>query len=162
MKNISKTTVHVDEVGDKIEKWLDEEGFSVWKFADRGSLFSYKATREDYHPLLIFQPQNKTDSILVISDIKLAIEDQKQFLAIPEEERKFMLFDFKMALLATECHWQFIPSSESWKTIRISRIIFYDGLSKNRFFENVDAVARAASLVLLTFQLKFGITPYIS
>lgn len=149
-------------VRERIETWLTDEEFSVWKFGDVDSRFSYKVSRNDCLPLSILQPQSKTDSVLIVSDIRLTDEDQKKLMKIPEKERKFMLFDFRMALLSTGCRWQFIPSTDSWKSIRVSKSVFYDGLSKDRFFEIVDVVMRAVSLVILTFQLKFDVTPYVS
>lgn len=154
----------VDDVGHiqkRIEKWLHDEGFAVWEFDDDGSRFSYKANRDDSLPLSIFQPEDKNDSILVVGDIRLSEESQRKLSATPEE-RRFMLYEFRMVLLSTECRWQFIPSSESWKAIRISKAIFYDGLSKDRFFETLDIVTRAVSSVMLAFQWKFGVTPYVS
>ncbi len=155
-------TSQIYAVGRKIEKWLGDEGFNTWKSAEDNSHFSYKATRDDCQPLLVFQPQSKTDSFQVAGDMKLTRESQNKLREIPEKQRRFMLFDFKMALLSTECHWQFTPSPESWKTVRVSKTVFYDGLSKDRFFETVDAVTRAMSVVILTFQWKFNVTPYVS
>lgn len=155
-------TSQICKVGKKIEKWLGDEGFNTWKSAEENCHFSYKATRKDCQPLLVFQPQSKIDSFSVAGDMKLSRESQKKLGEIPEKQRRFMFFDFKMALLSTECHWQFTPSSESWKTVRVSKTVFYDGLSKDRFFETVDSVTRAMSLVILTFQWKFNVTPYVS
>ncbi len=152
----------IKHVQKRIEKWLLDEGFSVWEFADDDSHFSYKANRDDLLPLSIFQPQNKNDSIIVVGDIRLSEESQKKLSAVSEEERKFMLYEFKMVLLSTECRWQLSPSPESWKAIRVSKSVFYDGLSKDRFFETVNVVTRAISSVILAFQWKFGVTPYVS
>ncbi len=149
------------EVGKRIEEWLDDEGFSVWKLADENSRFSFKMTRDECPPLLVLQPQSKSDSLIVTSDVRLTDEGQEKLLALPKE-REFMLFDLKMVLLSTECRCQFMPSSKSWKSIRVSKPVFYDGLTKDRFFETVDVVSRAVSLVILTFQWKFGVTPYVS
>ena len=129
-------------VRERIENWLTDEEFSIWKFGDMDSRFSYKVSRNDCLPLSILQPQSKNDSIMIVSDIRLTDEDQKKLMKIPEKERKFMLFDFRMLMLSTGCQWQFLPSQESWKTIRVSKALFYDGLSKHKFFETVDVVHR--------------------
>lgn len=150
------------EVGERLEEWLEAEGFTVWKFADEDSRFSLKVTRDEYPPLLVLQPQSKADSILVTGDVRLTDKGQEKLVALPEKEREFMLFDLRMVLLSTECRCQFVPSSKSWKIVRVSKPVFYDGLTKDRFFETVDTVARAVSLVILTFQWKFGVTPYVS
>jgi hypothetical protein len=154
--------VQIGEVGERLEEWLEAEGFNVWKFADDDSRFSFKVTRDECPPLLVLQPQSKVDSLLVRCDVRLADKGQEKLLALPEKEREFMLFDLRMVLLSTECRCQFVPSSRSWKAIRVSKPVFYDGLTKDRFFETVDTVARAVSLVTLTFQWKFGVTPYVS
>jgi hypothetical protein len=152
----------VEEIGKRVEEWLVDEGFSIWKSADKNCRFSFKVTRDDCLPLFVLQPRNKVDSLLVVCDTRLTDEGQKRLSTLPEKERGFMLFDLRTVLLSTACRWQFIPSLESWKTIRVSKAVFYDGLTKDRFFETVDTVARAVSLVILSFQWKFGITPYVS
>jgi hypothetical protein len=154
--------MQASEVGKTIEEWLDDEGFSVWKLADKKTSFSFKMTRDESPPLLVLQPQSKSDSLLVTTDVRLTDEDQEKLSSMPEKEKEFMLFDLKMVLLSTECRCQFTPSSKSWNLIRVSKPVFYDGLTKDRFFETVDTVTRAASLVILTFQWKFGVTPYVS
>ncbi len=151
----------IEAVRERIERWLEDEGFKVWKFPDRDACFSYKVARKDSLPLLIWQPRDKVDSIQVSSDIRLASDDQAKLEVIRDRER-FLLFDFRMVLLSTQCNWQFNPSLENWRTLRVSRTIFYDGLSKDRFFETVDMVERAVSTVMVTFRWKFDITPVVS
>jgi hypothetical protein len=125
MQSASKT-VQTNEVGKKIETWLGDEGFSVWRFAGERARFSFKTTRDECPPLLVLQPQSKADSLLVTCDVRFTDEGREKLLALPEKEREFMLFDLKMVLLSTECRCQFMPSSESWKAIRISKPVLYD------------------------------------
>jgi len=154
--------MRVEDVEGTVEEWLKAEGFSVWKLADDDSLFSFKATRDECSPLLVLQPQSKGDSLLVTCDVRLADQGQKKLSTLPEKEREFMLYDLRMVLLSTECRCHFVPSAKAWNAIRISKPVFYDGLTKDRFFETMDTVARAVSAVILTFQWKFGVTPYVS
>jgi hypothetical protein len=151
----------IETVRKTIEKWLEDEDFTIWKFPDENAHFSYKTARDDCLPLLIYQPRHRTDSIQVSSDVRLSKEDHKKLHTIRDRER-FLLFDFKMVLLSTACNWQFIPSVDNWRTLRVSKAVFYDGLSKDKFFETVEAVARAVSTVMVTFQWKFDITPVVS
>jgi len=141
----------IEEVGKRIEKWLVDEEFSVSSVADENAHFFYKVTKDGGVTLSVLQRQNKTDSILIVSDVSLTDEDQKKLAPMPEKDRRSMLLDIRMDLLSTE-----------WKTIRVSKSIFYDGLSKDRFFETMDIVMRAVLLIVFTFQRKFDITPYTS
>jgi len=152
----------IEGVGKRIEKWLIDEAFQISKVADENAYFSYKVTKDGGMTLSVLQPQNKTDSILVVGDISLTDEDQKKLATIPEKERRVMLSDLTMDLLTTQCRWQFIPPTEAWETIRVLRPIFYDGLSKDRFFETVDIVMRAVLSVIFALQRKFDATPYVS
>jgi hypothetical protein len=145
----------------RIERWLGDEGFQIWPFPDKEAYFAYKVARDGGSPLLIWQPRDKTDSIQVSSNVRLAEDDHAKLQTVHEQKR-FLLFDFKMVLLSTGCNWQFIPSPESWRSLRVSKTIFYDGLSKDRFFETIDAITRAVSTIMVTFQWKFDITPVVS
>ena len=157
-----QSTSKIGEFKGRIEEWLRDEGFNLWKFTDKDSHFSYKVSRDDSHPLVVLQLRKKTDSIQVVGDIRLNEKNQEKILTISEKEKRFMLFDFRMALLSTGCRWQFIPSSESWETLQISKTVFYDGLTKDRFFETIEVVTRAVSLAILTLEWKFNVTPYVS
>ncbi len=145
-----------------IEEWLDDEGFSCWKLSDKKSCFSFKIAKDEYPPLMVLQPKGRYDSVLVTGNVRFSSEDQKKLSALPEQEKNFLLFDLRMVLLSTECRSQFTPSLKSWDSIRLSKTVFYDGLTKDRFFEIVDVVSRAISSVILTFEWKFSITPCVS
>jgi hypothetical protein len=154
--------LQADEVEQVLEAWLNEEGFSLWKVTDKKLRFSVKMARDEYPPLLVVQSKGRVDSVQVTGEVRFSYEDQKRISGLPEKERNFLLFDLRMVLLATECRFQFMPSPKAWSSIRLSKTIFYDGLTKDRFFEVVDVVSRALSSVILTFEWKFGITPYVS
>lgn len=150
------------EAEERMEKWLFDEGFNLWKFPDKDSNFSYKIRRDNCDPLVVLQPQKKTDSVQVACDIRLKEEERKKLHGISKAEKRFMFFDFRMLLLSTGCRWQFTPSSESWNTLRIWKSVFYDGLSKDKFFETIEMVTRAVSSITLTLEWKFNIKPYVS
>ncbi len=152
----------VNEVENLVEEWLDDEGFKLWKVPDEDSEFSYKVSRGDIHPLVVHQPGTKTDSIRVVGEIKLDKKNHEKLLTIPEKEKGFMLFDLRMGLLSKDCRWEFLPSLESWKTLRIFKTAFSDGFSKDRFFEILEAVDRAVTLVCLSLEWKFDIKSYTS
>jgi hypothetical protein len=151
-----------DEVETVLQAWLDDEGFSLWKLSDKQARFALKMARDEYPPLVVVQPKGRVDSVQVSGEVRFAYDAQKRIAALPEKERNFLLFDLRMVLLATECRFQFTPSPKAWSSIRLSKTVFYDGLTKDRFFEVVDVVSRALSSVILTFEWKFGITPYVS
>ena len=152
----------VDEVEERLEEWLRDEGFELWKIPDKDSEFSYKVSQEDGHPLVVLQPGTKTDSVQVVGEIRLDKKNHEKLLAIPEKEKGFLLFDLRMGLLSTGCRWEFLPSLESWKTLQLSKAIFFDGFSKDRFFEIMETVNRAVALVRLSLEWKFDIKSYIS
>lgn len=152
----------VGEVRMRIEEWLGDEGFKLWKIPDQDTHFSYKLNRDDGHPLVVLQPRTKADSIQVVGEIKLNKKNQEKLLAIPEKEKRFLLFDLRMGLLSTGCRWKFLPTLESWNTIQLSKDVFFDGFSKDRFFEIIGTVNRAVTLVCLSLEWKFDIKSYVS
>lgn len=152
----------IGEFQERIAEWLGDEGFNLWKFPDEDAHFSYKVSRGDSHPLVVRQLKNQTDSIQIAGDVRVNAANQNKLQTIPDNEKRFLLFDFRMVLLSTGCRWQFLPSPESWETLHISKTVFYDGLTKDRFFEVLEVVTRAMSLVILTLEWKFNVTPYVS
>lgn len=150
------------EFKERIEEWLGDEGFNIWKIPDEGVHFSYKMSQDDSHPLVVRQLKNKTDSIQIVGDVRLNASNQDKLRSIPENEKRFMLFDIRMVLLSTGCLGQFKQSAESWETHQILKTVFYDGLTKDQFFETLEVVTHAVSSVILTLEWKFNVTPYVS
>ena len=74
---ITSSILEAGEIKGRIEEWLLDEGFNLWKFSDKDSNFSYKVSQDECYPLLILQPKRKIDSIRVACDIRLKEEEGK-------------------------------------------------------------------------------------
>jgi hypothetical protein len=149
----------VEEVQQKVEKWLLDENFNINKNKDEKSFFSYNAARANLPILVILQPKMNKDSIVIACLISFGEGELEKVAKMPVEEKEEMFWNLRMLLLQCGCRFVFVPSLEIFKFIQISEKIYYDGLSKNSFFQTVNKVTDAALVVIFTFQRKLGVKP---
>lgn len=150
--------VSPEEIQEKLEKWLSDEGYSITKGKENNNLFSYAFTLKGSPTFTVLQPKAKKDSIAVATSLALGLEESK-FQKMPEKEKEEMLWNLKMLLLRSGCNYIFSPPGKPFN-IQFYKAVYYDGLSKNSFFEAVDIVLRAFLIALMTLQQKgFGVKP---
>ena len=75
------------------------------------------------------------------------------------KERQTFLWNLRKELLSANCGFQFSPNLESFTTIQINKPIYYDGLSKNKFFETVQSIIYNLLLIIWSLQHELGISP---
>jgi hypothetical protein len=136
------------EVPEKLKRWLDAEGIDwvqlIGEFA-RNTLFSYHVTLHSGTELTVLQPSNKKDSITVSATLFLSEEQSKRLRQKPQCVQEDTLSDlcFKLAPLDVELTFE---GGEIYRRIGINHQIYFDGLTKDRFFKAVSIVNRAYRL----------------
>jgi hypothetical protein len=137
------------KVADKIKQWLDTEEFEcvvlIGEFA-RNTLFSYHVTLSSGTEITVFQPSDKKDSIIVSATLFLADDQVKRLRKKPRDiqEKTFSKVLIKLASLDVELT---LEGGEIYQRIGINHQIYFDGLTKDRFFRSISTVNRAYRLV---------------
>jgi len=135
-----------------------EEGYSISKGKEDNKLFSYTFTLKGAPTFTVLQPKAKKDSIAVATGLALGPEESK-FQKMPEKEKEEMLWDLRVLLLRSGCSFIFSPLGKPFN-IQFYKPIYYDGLSKNSFFEAVNSVQSVFLIALMIFRKKgIGVKP---
>ena len=142
------------EVIEKIRKWLDEESIEFTPIYYPFAEFNVD-TKNPNQTISI--PKNKPDSIEFLTIANLSNEDQKAYVALKNKEEKIrILFDLQRSLLELNVGYNIEKDLENLESIIITKIIYFDGLSKDRFMDSRFALLRGFSLVQLMLQQLRG------
>ena len=132
----------------KIKQWLESEGLDcvalIGEFA-KNTMFSYHVTLASGIEITIFQPTNKGDSIIISATLFLS-EDKIKSLRKKHksmQEGTFSEVLIKLAPLDVEVS---LEGGEVFQRININHQIYFDGLTKDRFFRAISTVKRAYRL----------------
>ncbi len=147
-----------ENVENKIRKWLLDEGYDVKKINDPRSHFSYSFTRAGDLHFFVLQLKNKIDSIIVFLFLGFGKEGTGTFSSMSDDKREKIRENIIVDLATIGCEYAFLPK-EAPNRIRLSKIIYYDGLSKHNFFESIGLVRRGFLLVSCILRRELGISP---
>lgn len=147
----------VVEVRETILKWLTEEGLYRDRVQDEKLHFHLAAEfpARSGRYVNVIQPKDRSDMVVVFSRIKLADVHRAALKALPDRERERLLWEMRYALLFRESNFEFEPRSGDLESIRFSREIYYDGLSKNALMEALRENFRCELYVVWKFQEIF-------
>jgi hypothetical protein len=142
------------EVIEKIQKWLDEESIEFTPLEYPFAEFNVD-TKNPNQTIRI--PKNKPDSIEFLTNASFANEDQKAYVALKNKEEKIrILFDLQRSLLEINVGYKIEKDLENLESIIITKTIYFDGLTKDRFMDTRFALLRGFSLVQLMLQQLRG------
>jgi hypothetical protein len=132
----------------RIKQWLESEGLDcvalIGEFA-KNTLFSYHITLASGTEITVFQPTNKSDSITISATLFLS-EDKVKSLRKKQrsiQEGTFSEVLIKLAPLDVEVS---LEGGQVFQRININHQIYFDGLTKDRFFTAISTVNRAYRL----------------
>lgn len=145
-----------EKVKSNIQKWLLEEGFKIQSQPNDKTLFDFLATDMNGIKTHVIQPTLKPDQVVIITGLNIDENQQSTLQAMENKERLRFLWDLRFGLLNLGVG--FSPISIPFKALEISKIIYYDGLTKNAFMEKLFDVRTAFMFVFWTFDREFGET----
>ena len=148
----------VADTRDKIKSWLTEEGLFKEELQSEGLYIQIAAEFPlgSGRHLSIIQPRDHEDLIVVFSRIVLADVHQRALSAMAPKKREQLLWQMRYDLLFQESNFEMEPIGADMRSIRFTREIFYDGLTKNKLMEVVRENFKCELYVVWKFQEIFG------
>jgi hypothetical protein len=146
------------KIAEKITAWLTQEGLFREQVQDENlslHLACEYPARSGRH-VNIIQPKGREDVVIVFSRIRLADRHKKALQSLHPKAKERFLWDMRYALLFRESSFEMEPSGGDLESIRFTREIFYDGLTKNRLMEALKENLKCELYVVWKFQEVFG------
>lgn len=143
-----------DNVEEKIERWLGQEGFDVRKTGGGNSVFRYLAAKNRLPKFSVGQPKNKSDCIVVESGIGFDGIDTAGLTKIFSQNQN-VSWELRLHLTSKGFFYKIHPpnpQANSRGGIIFAKLVYYDELSKAKFLDTVFQVVNTAIFIILTLQ----------
>ncbi len=131
---------------DKIEGWLQEEGWTVGHETVAGAKWALTVRDRQGRPLVLGHPASSKDQISIEMGIKLETALQQQIGILDPAERRNLIFDLHEAVILLGVQYGHI--AEPLSEFQLQAICYFDGLSKNELLGRIHRVRDAAILAL--------------
>lgn len=145
-----------------VVRWLREEEIEPEEITHKRKDASYFATFEvdSGEAVHVLFRTNRLDSIVLLEFIALDEETQKSYASLsPVRQNKF-IFDLTLALLQRDVFFVFRKNIRELQTVEVQKFIFFDGLTKDRFFDSIFKLNSAFAIAgTLLNQLRDEILP---
>jgi hypothetical protein len=167
---------HLANQRDKIWKvidWLREEGLEPQEITHLRKDACYygvvisnesekteqreKQRREAFHMLF---PIDKLDSLSISEIFILDLQSQKSYASLADKtngilEQNRFYFDLELVLLQMNVHFIIKKNMRELQSLEISKVVFFDGLTKNTLFNTINAVRNSIEIARIkTGQLR--------
>jgi hypothetical protein len=162
----------------KVVTWLREEGMNPedkTSGRDDASYFARIVTKpgkespqgqiigeEGFH---VFFPATKIDSVTISELIELKYEDRQAYKSLAAKQEGILrqnrfYFDLQLALLQKNVFFVFEGGVRELKSLEVSKVVFFDGLTKDKFFDTYITVDTAVAIARIKLrQLRDEILP---
>jgi hypothetical protein len=159
----------------KVIDWLREEGLEPQEIthlrkdaryygvvvisneAEKTAKQREKQRRETFHILF---PIDRLDSLSISEIIILDLQSQKAYASLAAKpngilEQNRFYFDLERALLQMNVYFTIKKNMQELKSLEISKVIFFDGLTKDTLFDTINTVHNSIEIVRIkTAQLR--------
>src|SRR5919112_1786093 len=157
----------------KVINWLREEGLEPQEITHLrkdacyyGVVISHEAEkterreqqrRKAFHILF---PIDKLDSLSISEIIILDLQSQKSYASLADKtngilEQNRFYFDLELVLLQMNVHFIIKKNMRELQSLEISKVVFFDGLTKNTLFNTINTVRNSIEIARIkTGQLR--------
>jgi hypothetical protein len=107
-----------------------------------------KQRRETFHILF---PIDRLDSLIISEIIILDLQSQKSYASLAAKpngilEQNRFYFDLERALLQMNVYFTIKKNMRELKSLKISKVIFFDGLTKDTLFDTINIVRNSIEI----------------
>jgi hypothetical protein len=108
-----------------------------------------KQRREAFHILF---PIDRLDSLSISQIIILDLQSQKSYASLAAKtngilEQNRFYFDLELALLQMNVYFIIKKNMRELQSIEISKVVFFDGLTKDTLFDTINTVRNSIAIV---------------
>ena len=139
------------EISNKIRQWLQEEGYDFNPFEDPYNDFCFEIKTPDDDVILIGMRKDRKDSITIYARSDLSKLDRQAFSTLHTHTKDEFVYAFTSSLLGLNLLFDILPNIEHMEYLQIQKCIFFDGLTKNLFFDTIDRVLAGKDLARIAY-----------
>jgi len=142
-----------ERIRETVRGFLIEDQWRLGELSGPDLVWGHLASDRQGRKLVIGQRRDRTDEVLLQARVSVHENTRAQLKALIPEDRKGFLWDMRMALLQMNVDFNGITDDPT--NIRVMTRIFFDGMSKDVFFQRLSEVRRALLTILWMLNRKF-------
>lgn len=146
-----------ERIRETVREFLEEDQWKLGEVSGPDLAWGHLATDRQNRRIVVAQRKERADEILIQARVTVHENTRSRLQALIPEDRRGFLWDLRMALL--QMHVDFNGVTDDPTEIRVMTRIFFDGMSKDVFFERLSNVRRALLTVLWMLNRKFEDQP---
>jgi hypothetical protein len=139
------------EVVQQIVEWLNAEPLTFSPKENDSDRFRATIELSQNLNLEIQLTSQRPDRVMLLTNAYLAPDDQRAYSRLDREIKESFLRAVKWMLLNLDVDYQIIPNADNLQSISITKTIYFDGLTKDKFFSSILILKRAFGLLDLAY-----------
>ena len=142
-----------EDYADKIRQWLKEEDFEFNERPDKETKLTIDIIEDKYTIISIAFHKDSLDSIIIAAHIHFNENEQNMLKSLKTKTE--IVRDIRKFIIQMHLDPRFPIFADSIKNIFFQKTIYFDGLTKDRFFEVLTDISNTISFIRGTF-FKLG------
>jgi hypothetical protein len=135
----------------RIIEWLKVEALSYTLKENNSDKFRATIELNQSLDLDIQLMSQRPDRVMLLTQAYLAPNDQRAYSRLDQEKKEAFLRAVRWALLNIDVDHQINPNADTLQSISISKVIYFDGFTRDKFFNSVLLLKRAFDLLDLVY-----------
>lgn len=140
-----------NDIVSKVSEWLGQEGMTFTLKPNPYADFDLLVEYPNKSNVNVLFEKNKKDSMLFATNIKFDDEQKKAFAYL----KPHLKSEFLIATSSYLCSMNLIhsaqPNQDKMEYLHIEKRLFFDGLTKETFFDTLNRVLNGIGLAVLTY-----------
>lgn len=136
----------LEEYSERIRKWLEEEGLEPTIKPDQNTKITFNV-KSGQNVISIGFHKTSTDSVIIGTGIEFNEDEQKMLKFL--KTKNDILLDLQKFLIQMhlEPTFKWNENKDSFEKISFQKTIYFDGLTKNKFYEILADVFQSINVV---------------
>ena len=153
-----------NEIVERIIEWLNVESIAYTLKENDSDRFRATIELSQNLNLDIQLTSQRPDRVTLFTHAYLRPDDQRAYFRLDQERKESFLRAVRWTLLNIDVDHQISPNADTLQSISITKTIYFDGLTRDRFFNSVLLLKRAFGLLDLAYcdHLRFGSSNIVS
>jgi hypothetical protein len=136
---------------ERIIEWLNVEALAYTIKENDSDRFRLTIELSQNLNLDIQLTSQRPDRVTLLTHAYLGPDDQRAYSRLDWEKKESFLRAVRWALLNIDVDHQISPNADTLQSIYITKTIYFDGLTRDRFFNSVLLLKRAFGLLDLAY-----------
>jgi hypothetical protein len=153
-----------DEVVERIVEWLNAEPLAYTLKENDSDMFRATIELSQNLNLDVQLTSQRPDRVMLLTNAYLGPDDQRAYSRLDWEKKESFLRAVRCALLNIDVDHQISPNADTLQSIFITKTIYFEGLTRDRFFDSILLLKRAFGLLDLAYgdHLRFRSSNIVS